>query len=377
MRLLRRSKVVTFVRHAATCPHFEDESYPRCDCSKWLRWSRAGKQHRQAANTRTWGAAEKAAAQLQERLNAGESPATSAAVAQPTIAALAETFLQRKLSEGIVPSTERKVRYQVNLFEQFLTSRGKVYPTDITPTDIVAFKAGWGTWKRSVTKQKAQINIRGFIRFVSRGDRRDELLEAFGKVKETRADTERLEPKPFTEEELKKLLAQVPITFPDPIKAARLTALIHLQVSTGLAIRDAVQLEITDIKDGRLSIRRQKTDKGVTQRLDPDLHRELMTVTNSNPKYVFWNGRSLPQSATGAMVDGLRKLMKDAGLWIKGNVSHRFRDTFVDFSLGSGWSMDEIAAALGDTVTVVERHYANLASKRMEDRLAKLPVRTW
>ena len=28
---------------------------------------------------------------------------------------------------------------------------------------------------------------------------------------------------------------------------------------------------------------------------------------------------------------------------------------------------------LGDTVAVVERHYANLASKRMEERLGKIP----
>ena len=39
--------------------------------------------------------------------------------------------------------------------------------------------------------------------------------------------------------------------------------------------------------------------------------------------------------------------------------------------------MTEIAALLGDSVAIVEKHYADMASKRMEDRLAKLPVRTW
>jgi integrase len=58
-----------------------------------------------------------------------------------------------------------------------------------------------------------------------------------------RPDKERTKPKPFTEAELKKLLAQVPKTFPDPKKAPRLTTLIHVMVSTGLAIRDTVQLE--------------------------------------------------------------------------------------------------------------------------------------
>jgi len=39
--------------------------------------------------------------------------------------------------------------------------------------------------------------------------------------------------------------------------------------------------------------------------------------------------------------------------------------------------MTEIAAMLGDTVAIVEKHYADLASKRMEERLAKIPVRAW
>ena len=69
--------------------------------------------------------------------------------------------------------------------------------------------------------------------------------------------------------------------------------------------------------------------------------------------------------------------MEDAGLWIKGNLSHRFRDTAVDFWLGAGCSLTEIAAMLGDTVSVLEEHYLSLISKRMEERLAKVPVRTW
>jgi site-specific recombinase XerD len=99
--------------------------------------------------------------------------------------------------------------------------------------------------------------------------------------------------------------------------------------------------------------------------------------SHGNPKYVFWNGTSLPSSATGLWQADLRQVMKDAGLWIKGNLSHRFRDTTVDFWLEQGCDMTTIAAMLGDTVRTVERHYADLASKRMGDRLSKLPTRSW
>ena len=67
----------------------------------------------------------------------------------------------------------------------------------------------------------------------------------------------------------------------------------------------------------------------------------------------------------------MRQLMKDAGVWIKGNLSHRFRDTAVDFWLSEGRSVEQVAAYLGDTVRTVERHYADLASKRMGDQIGQ------
>jgi integrase len=375
MRILRKPVVVVYVRHAGTCPHREDESYPRCDCPKAFRWSLAGKQYRKAAGTRTWGLAEAKAAELQRQLDGGGSPSIALSTT-PTIAALVATFMTRKLSEGIGPATERKLRDHLGRFESFMTARSRFFPGEITATDMVEFKAGWSTWKSSVTRQKAQQNVRGFVRFACR-DNRDELLDALGKIKATRQDSDRLEPKPFTEAELETLLAHVPRTFPDPVKAARLTALIHLQVSTGLAIRDAVTLEVSSLDGGYLRIKRQKTGRAVTQKLDAGLHQELLGVTNGNPRFVFWDGASLPNSAVGLWLTDLRTLMKHAGVWIKGNVAHRFRDTAVDFWLGAGCSMTEIAAMIGDNVSTVEKHYAHLASKRMQDRLEKVPVRSW
>jgi hypothetical protein len=70
-------------------------------------------------------------------------------------------------------------------------------------------------------------------------------------------------------------------------------------------------------------------------------------------------------------------LMTDAGVWIKGNLSHRFRDTAVDYWIGQGRDMPDLATALGDTVAVVDAHYRDQLSKRQEERLSKLPTRSW
>ncbi len=382
--MLRKAIVTVYVRHRAECQHDGKPFFRGCDCPKWLRYSgdaclcgrsHKGRQHRFAAGVRSWSQAEEKREEAQKRLDAGDPTPLAATETQRTIKQSIETFLLAKQGERLSNATIRKLRYQLNLFDSFMGDRSRFFPSEITPTDVIEYRATWN-WKSGVTRQKAQQNLRGFLRSCCR-DNLQGLLDVLKPIKLSKADNARLEPQPFTEEELKSLLLQVPKTFPDAEKAVRVTALIHLQVATGLAIRDAVQLTRDNIKDGWLRIKRQKTDKPVRQKLDAFLHQELITVTNGNPRYVFWNGTSLPESATGLWQEDLRTLMKAAGLWIKGNVSHRFRDTAVDFWLGQGWTLTDVADALGDTVAVVERHYKSLESKRAEERLAKLPVRTW
>ena len=311
----------------------------------------------------------------QKRLDAGDQTPLPVTETQKTIKQSIATFLLAKQGERLSNATIRKLRYQLNLFDSFMGTRSRFFPSEITSTDVIEYRSTWN-WKSGVTRQKAQQNLRGFLRSCCRDNLKD-ILDVLKPIKLSKADNARLEPQPFTEEELKKLLAHAPKIFPETEKTARVVALIHLQVATGLAIRDAVQLEREHIRDGWLRIKRQKTDKPVRQKLDPTLHKELIAVTNGNPKFVFWNGTSLPESATGLWQEDLRTLMKAAGLWIKGNLSHRFRDTAVDFWLGQGWTLTDVADALGDTVAIVERHYKSLESKRSEERLAKLPVRSW
>ena len=322
----RKVTVTIYVRHSATCPHREDESYPRCDCPKWLRWSRKGKQYRRSAETRTWGIAEDKQADLKAQIEAGEAgtvPTTSEA--RPTIAQALETLITAKESENISKATIRKLRHQLKRFETFLADRGKHFPSEIQPSDLIDFRAGWSTWKSGVTKQKAQQNLRGFLRSCC-VENLPGLLRALAPIKLTKADSARLEPKPFTDEEVHKLLAQVPKTFPgETERIQKMQALIRFMVATGLAIRDTIQLERSNIDDGWLRIKRQKTGKLVTQRLDTALQRELLTLAGKN-RFVFWNGTSLPTSATGLWQADIRTVMEDAALLIPGNLSHRFRD---------------------------------------------------
>jgi integrase len=332
-----------------------------------------GKRHRKPAKTRSWDAAEDKRIELQEQLDRGGAIIVRADADRPTLDQSVTTFIEAKRSEGISPRRVKKLEHQLTLFEQWTAERGKFYPQQLTASDVIEFRSSWDTreWK-ATTKVKAQQNLRTFLRFCCRENLND-LLSALKTIRLSKDDRERLEPKPFTEKEIKILLAQIPRTFSSE-QVAQATLLVKFMIATGTALRDTVQLKRESIRDGWLRLRRQKTGRPVVQRLDVALCKEL---SDGNGKYVFWNEEGLVTSAVTTWQDDLRELMKNAGLWIAGNTSHRFRDTAVDYWLGQGWSMTEIAAALGDTVAVCERHYADLASKRMEQRLAKAPVRQW
>jgi integrase/recombinase XerD len=370
--------VTIFVRHSADCKYAGDEFCKRCDCSKHLRWTHERKQVRISAHTRSWAEAERKKREIEDQLT-GRVPETKPRETQRGTRQAVETYLTAKTSENLTKATIRKLRFQLGQFVDFVEKRSKFFPAEITSQDVIDFRASWTTWG-DLTRIKAQQNLRGFIRFACKGNR-DELLDALGAIKQTREGRERRKPKPLTEAELEKLLAQVPITFEDePSKIPLVTAFIKGAVGTGLACVDMVHLErkaLMAAKHGLLTIERRKTGRKATPRIDNALREELLAVMNGNPRYVFWNGNSLPGSATGLWQTDLRRLFDEAGLWIKGNLSHRFRDTAVDFWLGQGCSLTDIAAMLGDTVAIVERHYADLAGKRMEERLLKVPARRW
>ena len=376
MSIQPKSVVSVFVRHRESCGHrSRGEFYRGCQCSKFLRYSRNGKQHRQAAGTRTWTVAEDKAIELQEQLDRGDTPKPIIVKGpQPTISDCIQTFISGKQSEGISPRRVKKLQLQLDQFEAFMSARSKLFPSLITAADVIEFRAGWEKiWPSATTRQKAQQNIRTFLRTCCRENLND-LLSALKTIRLSKQDKERLEPKPFTEKEIKALFVQIPKTFPAE-KVALATLLVKFMIATGVAIRDTVQLDRhRHLRDGWLRFNRQKTGRPVVQHLDAALYAELM---EDEGKYVFWDGKYQVTSEVTTWQDDVRLLMQDAGVWIEGNTTHRFRDTAVDFWLGQGCSLTEIAAMLGDTVAVCERHYANLASARMEERLAKMPKRSW
>lgn len=366
--MTRKSRVRVYVRHLKDCTRKKhgEQSFG-CGCPLWLRWSAAGKQHRQSANTTSWGLADGEREKMQKALAAAPVAASSTKI--PTVRDWLATFLVNKKAGNITPGVVRKFEHRMGVFADFLAARGKFYPAEIKREDTVDFRASWKY--ATTTKQQNQTMLKEFLTFIKCTD----LLEDLKPIKTTTADKARVAPKPFNDAELAKLLEMIPATFSDPVKCQKLAALINVMVCTGLAIGDAARLERSNIVDGYLTVHRMKTGKLVAQRLDASLVAQLDAVENSNPRFYFTDGEAKGARVTRPYEIALNKLMKAANLYVKGNLAHRFRDTFVDWQVGNGASTAEIAALIADTEKTVAKHYMDLTSRRMADRLAQRPVR--
>lgn len=396
MYVVKKVKVKVYVRHSGTCPNMVNgSSYQHCDCAKWLQYSVNGKQHREPAETRSWTAAVEKAKEIQNRINEGDQ---EIADTQGTLLEKLQTFIKKKKGE-VGRNTLRRYTASFALgieceitnlkfgqpressFVRFMErDRHKFYPRDITPEDVIFYRDTWEGQLGDMTQRKEQVFLKAFLKSCC-AENLPRLLNALGKIKKDKTADERRKPKPFTKKEINKLLETVPQTISKKDECWKLQTMILLMVNTGLAIIDAAQLKRQTLLKAKdhpkhvLIVERQKTGKPAMVRVDDSLLRQLLDVMNGHPEYVFWEGKSLLDSEINLLRIKVRDIMKKAGVYEEGKgVFHRFRDTAVELWVAEGWNMNQVADALGDTVAVVERHYADWSSKAKQDRMGDLPI---
>lgn len=375
--------ITIFVRHGADCPRRRDEFFKNCKCSKHLRWSNNGKQYRQSAKTRTWSIAEERRREVEARF-AGSDPAQPVKTVwleskgPTTIQEAVELFLSDKTSQGLDAAVLKKYERELGRFSAFMAKRFRHYPNEIGLENLTEFRATWRiAYPSSTTRSKVQERLRAFLRYCYES----ELIDRIPKLSPIKVDE--APTLPLTQVEYAKLLASVRNEFPAP-KAARVHALIRLMRYSGLAIRDAVTLERTEVKwDAiakfhRVVTSRQKTGTHVSVPIPPDVAKEVSQAMglNDSPQYVFWNtGTGKPQTAVTNWQHDLRQVFRAAGQ-PKGH-PHQLRDTFAVRLLEQGIPLEEVSKLLGHTsIKTTEKFYAQWVKAR-QDRLDTLVVGTW
>jgi integrase len=184
-----------------------------------------------------------------------------------------------------------------------------------------------------------------------------------------------IEKKPYDDWELEKIAWAIPLF---PIKGIygeenreRIRAFISVLQWTGLRIRDVVQLKPSAVDKNYITVRTHKNGKPVQLPVHPDMASHLAKMPRG--EYFFWSGTSNPKSCVGDWQRTLRRLGGIAGVHIH---AHRWRHTFATQLLSKGVPVSEVAAILGNSPRIIEKHYSQWIQAR-QDSLNAAVRETW
>jgi len=376
--------ITIFVRHGndadgKPCKYAGDEFSRRCNCRKHFRWTQNGTQYRRKAGTRSWNEAEEIKRQLQDQL-AGRTPEQRPEDNVRTLQEGIRVFLDDKKVQGVTPGVLGKYTRELDRLQMYCEHQGVFTVQGITRELLTGFCATWeAAYPSSYTRSKVRERLRSFLRYCFEAQWL-ERIPALPKVKVEEPPT-----LPLSAAEYKRLLDAVYGQIADRAQADRVHALFQLMRWSGLAIRDALTLERSEIRHDkekglyRIVTARQKTGTHVSVPIPLDVAKELLAVTNGNERYVFWSGTGSEESITKNWAKYyIAPVFKAAKLSGKGHMmSHRLRDTFAVDLLQKGVPMEEVSKLLGhESIKTTERHYARWVKGR-QDRLDSLVVGTW
>lgn len=264
-----------------------------------------------------------------------------------------DRFIAYLKSRKLSPDTIRKFDL---LFAEFGHFRCLV--NAVTPDDVSKVVEQWDMEPSSANKKLERL--RSFLNFcVDRGWIDESPAKGMKGVKEMAIDK-----KPYEPEELEKITWAIPLF---PIKGIyveknreRLGAFVSVLRWTGLRIRDVVQLKWSRIVDGYITLRTRKNGKPVKLPVHPEVE-EALGKLPAHTEYNFWWGEGNPKSCVGDWQRTLRRLDKLAGVHVH---AHRFRHTFATDLLSKGVPVSEVAAILGNSPRIVEKHYSHWISTR-------------
>jgi site-specific recombinase XerD len=290
-----------------------------------------------------------------------------------------DKFIKSKEGQGISPDVVERNRRELTRFAGFAERYGVFTIPGVTLDLLTEYRATWAdTYPSSLTRALVQKRLRGFLRFCVDSA----WLTQVPKL--TPIKTDEPPTMPLTDEEYTKLLAAVPLEFPNGL-GKRLRAVIKLMRWSGLSVRDAATLRrdqlLFDAAKNmyRIVTARQKTGTHVSVPIPTDVAEEVLAACD-HPVYLLWQNtkEGTARQAGHSTSIAITKVFERAGIRTDGHMkSHRLRDTFAVDLLQKGVSLEEVSRLLGhESIKTTEKHYSKWMKGR-QDRLDALVTAAW
>jgi integrase len=351
--------LIIFRRHMKRCKEGQRKGRKLrdCNCPLAVEGRLRGRMVRQSLDIRSWEAAQKIVREWEAE---GQKEVM-------TVDAAGERFLADMRSRSLSQETIKKFD---RLLESLKGKFGGVLISDIMADDLAKFREGWKA--SPITARKMLERLRSFFRFsVDRG-----WIERNPALSLKAPKDVQIAVKPYEKAELEKIAWALDL-FPDKgiygeQNKKRVRGFVTVLRWTGLRIRDVVQLKRSQVVGDSIVLRTHKNQKPVKILMHPEVKEVLQENTNVGD-YFFWSGLGEPKSCVGDWQRSLRRLSEIAGVHLH---AHRWRHTFATDLLSKGVPVSEVAAILGNSPAIVEKHYSQWIQSR-QDRLNEAIKATW
>ncbi len=372
-------------RHLADCAPGKKKgrACTGCSCPIWYDGEIDGKRVRKSLDTRDWQRAVR-------KLAAIENPDYGLReCVQPGCTELVEcgrcTRHTREISRAVTAyhdahqdvseGTRRNRRRVLRVFEDYLTARGIKTVDQIELDHLTSFRGVRTISARTWTKE-LEI-LRHFFRFCV--DNEWTIRNWAEKVPMPK----NLKPaarEPYEPNEVAKIIAACDTIGRGPYERLRARAAVLLLRYTALRISDVATLERNRVRGGEIFVRTTKNGKAVRLPVHADLQAALDVLPlprgakGLECPYFFWSGNGSRLAAIRDLTRTINTAFKASG--VSGACSHRFRHTLATEVLEMGGTIEEAADILGDSETIIRKHYAKWSAGR-QVRISGLLARIW
>ncbi|HKW86056.1 MAG TPA: tyrosine-type recombinase/integrase [Nitrospiraceae bacterium] len=347
-------------RHREGCAHTADRISRKCRCPLWATGTLEGQPYRKALKTRAF----ERATQLIREIEAGAQPDPPKKI---TLKEASQRFIADCEARALSRPSLRKYKLLAARLNEYAGLHGIRDLEEFTSEHMFAFRETWKGSPRTLAKNIERVRAI-FNAFVHRG------YIPLNPAKAVRLPvTWEKAVEPFSEIEQRKILQAAYELARSQTRTMPKSSPVHpstgtfakLLLYTGLRITDAANLDKDRIQSERIFLYQTKTKKPVSIPIAPDLLRELNEIP-THQLFQSPEGSQRPETVSDFWRDQLIKVFDFIG--IKHAHPHRFRHSLAVNMLNAGSSIEDVAAVLGNSPAVVQKHYSAWVQSR-NDRI--------